>query len=162
MKFYEMSRIGKNLALLALMVFAVMATGFKKPAFYGKDAIVGTWWNEEKTSKIEVYKNGDTYEGKIVWLKNQYEDGSDSKPNLDDKNPDESLRSREIMGLVILTGLEWDDDEWDDGTIYDPKKGDTYSCYAEFEDENDLNTLKFRGFIGISLIGRTSYWTRVQ
>lgn len=157
-----MNRIGKNLTLLALLFATVLTTGFKMPVSYTSDAIVGTWWNQEKTSKIEVYKSGSTYEGKIVWLKSPFEDGSTTKPNLDDKNPDESLRSREILGMVILKDLEWDDDEWDDGTIYDPKKGDTYSCYAEFEDEKDLNTLKFRGFVGISLIGRTSYWTRVK
>jgi len=161
-KLYEMNRIGKNLALVAFLVVAVLASGFKMPAKYSADAIVGTWWNQEKTSKIEVYKKGNEYQGKVVWLKNEFEDGSDTQPNLDDKNPDESLQKREIMGLVILTGLVWDDDEWDDGSIYDPKKGETYSCYAEFEDEDDLNTLKLRGYIGISLIGRTSYWTRVQ
>jgi uncharacterized protein (DUF2147 family) len=62
------------------------------------------------------------------------------------------------MGMLLMTGFKFDgEDEWEDGDIYDPKSGNTYSCYIRFEDEN---TLKVRGFIGISWIGRTTYWTK--
>jgi uncharacterized protein (DUF2147 family) len=62
------------------------------------------------------------------------------------------------MGMLLMTEFEFDgDDEWEDGEIYDPKSGNTYSCYMKFDSEN---VLKVRGFIGISWIGRTTYWTR--
>lgn len=154
--------MGKNLFFVALLGLGVLLTGFDLPENYGADDILGIWWNQEKTSKIEVFKKGDKYHGKIIWLKDEFEDGSTTKPNLDDKNPDASLQSRKVLGLEILTDLEWDDDEWDDGEIYDPKSGNSYSCYAEFEDENNLDRLKLRGYVGFSLIGRTSYWTRIK
>ena len=154
----------KNLMLIAVLFCGVLLSGFNYSVKYSKDDILGICWNQEKTSKIEVYKVGDKYHGKIIWLSPEktFETGSKTEPNLDDKNPDEKLRSRKVLGIEILKGLEWDDDEWDDGEIYDPESGSTYSCYAEFEDDNNLNKLKFRGYIGISLIGRTAYWERVK
>jgi len=154
--------MGKNVLMIALLSIGVLASGFNAPAKLTPDAILGIWWNQEKTSRIEVTKRNDKYYGKIVWLESEFEDGSTTQPNLDDKNPDEKLRSRKVMGLEVLKDLEWDDDEWEDGTIYDPKSGNEYSCYAEFEDENNTNVLKLRGYVGFSLIGRTSYWTRFK
>lgn len=126
------------------------------------DNILGVWLNEDKDAHVKVYKEGGEYFGKIVWLKepNREETG---KPKLDRENEDESLRSRPVMGLLLLRNFEFDgDDEWEDGKIYDPKNGSTYKCYMEFEDEDDLDKLKVRGYIGFSLIGRTTYWTRVR
>jgi uncharacterized protein (DUF2147 family) len=78
---------------------------------------------------------------------------------MDTKNPDESLRSRVLMGSVILTDLKWDEDEWNDGEIYDSKSGNTYSCFARM---NDDGTLFFKGYIGFSLIGRNTTWSRYK
>lgn len=64
------------------------------------------------------------------------------------------------MGLVILNNLKYDGDgEYEDGQIYDPKSGKTYSASAELVNKNQLD---LRGYVGISLIGRTSSWTRAQ
>ena len=119
------------------------------------DDILGVWYNQEKTAKVEIFKAGDKYDGKIVWLKDPMRDG---KPKLDKENEDEDLRSRPILGLEILKGFEFDDDEWEDGTIYDPKNGETYSCYIT----KDGDKLNVRGFVGFALIGRTSVWTKAE
>lgn len=119
------------------------------------DDILGVWYNQEKTAKVEIFKAGDKYDGKIVWLKEPMRDG---KPKLDKENEDEDLRNRPIMGLEILKGFEFDDDEWEDGTIYDPKNGETYSCYIT----KDGDKLNVRGFVGFALIGRTSVWTKAE
>ncbi len=64
------------------------------------------------------------------------------------------------MNLVILTGLSFDkNNKYDGGRIYDPKSGNTYSCKGELRNNN---TLALRGFVGVSLIGRTDTWTRVR
>ncbi len=66
------------------------------------------------------------------------------------------------MGLELLKEFEFDgDDEWEDGGIYDPKRGKTYSCWMKFTNDTK-NKLKVSGFIGVSLIGSTTYWTRVE
>ena len=126
------------------------------------DDILGIWLNEDKDAHVEIYKENGKYFGKIVWLETPIRPET-GKPKLDRENEDESLRSRPVMGLLLLNDFEFDgDDEWEDGTVYDPKNGNTYKCYMEFEDEDDKDILKVRGYIGFSLLGRTTYWTRVK
>ena len=120
------------------------------------DKIVGIWWNDEKTSKIEVEKVDGKYIGTIVYMiPEKYENGL---PPKDDENPDESLRNRSIIGLQILGGFIYNakDTEWKDGTIYDPKSGKTYDCYAWLENDE---LLKLKGFVaGIRWMGKSSEW----
>jgi len=121
------------------------------------DAIVGVWKNGEGTGMVKIFKNGDKYQGKIVWLKvpNDPETG---KPKLDKNHPDEKVRSRPVLGLINTWGFVYKGDKtWDEGNIYDPKNGSTYDCTIRMKDNN---TLEVRGYIGISLIGRTDTWTR--
>lgn len=119
----------------------------KKP-----DAILGEWTNPAKDAKFEIYKKGDVYFGKIIWGT-----GGDTK---DAKNPDPKLRSRDLVGLTILSDFTFDgDDQWEDGTIYDPKDGKTYSCVLTLVSSDKLDV---RGFLGISLFGRTETWTRIN
>jgi uncharacterized protein (DUF2147 family) len=121
------------------------------------DDIVATWLTSGKEpAKIQIYKSVERYYGKITWLK--YPEVNGKQP-LDINNPDKTKRNTPIIGLVILKGFRFDDDEWEDGKVYDPKSGKTYSCYLSLRDKN---TLKIRGYVGISLIGRTEIWTRVS
>ena len=63
------------------------------------------------------------------------------------------------MGLVILRDFVYDEEYvWEDGEIYNPKDGKTYSCKMELS--KDKNTLEVRGYVGISLFGKTNTWTR--
>jgi len=144
----------KTLLNFALSVIFILTAYIVKAG--DGDHLLGLWFNHEKDSKIEIYKNGDKYYGKIVWLEEPNEE--DGTPKIDDENPDEKLQNRPIMGLNILTDFVYDgDDTWEDGEIYNPRDGKTYSCYLELLSEERL---KVRGFIGISLIGKTNYWTR--
>jgi uncharacterized protein (DUF2147 family) len=125
------------------------------------DDILGVWLNEDEDAHIKITNNGGKYFGEIIWLKEPIDEET-GKPKLDDENEDESLRTRPVLGLMLLTNFEFDGkDEWEDGKIYDPKNGKTYSCYIEFKDETQ-DLLKVRGYIGFSMIGRTTYWTRVE
>lgn len=121
------------------------------------DAILGSWKNGEGTGIIQIVKNGEKYQGKIIWLKEPI-DSETGKPKLDKHHPDEKNHSRPVMGLTNMWGFSYTGNkEWTGGKIYDPKNGKTYSCKIAMENNN---TLKVRGFIGISLIGRTDTWTR--
>ena len=125
------------------------------------DDILGVWLNEDKDAHVQAYKDGGKYFGEIIWLKTPIDEET-GKPKLDDENEDEALRERPILGLLLLKNFEFDgDDEWEKGRIYDPKNGKTYKCYLEFHDE-DTDELKVRGYIGFSMLGRTTYWTRVK
>ncbi len=121
------------------------------------DAIIGSWKNGEGTGIIQIYKNGNKYQGKITWLK-EPNDPETGKPKLDIKHPDEKNHSRPVLGLVNMWGFTYSGDgEWTGGKIYDPKNGKTYSCKMSLGKNNTLNV---RGFIGVSLIGRTDVWTK--
>jgi uncharacterized protein (DUF2147 family) len=121
--------------------------------------ITGTWLNKDKDAHIKIYSSYGKFYGQIVWLKvpNDPETG---KPKLDKHNPDAALKTKPVMNLIILKDLEFDadDQEWDDGEIYDPKSGNDYSLTCTLKDKN---TMELRGYMGISLLGRTDIWTRV-
>ena len=140
-----------------LFLTAVFISGNLLAQSYKADDIIGIWFNEEKDAKVEIYKENGKYYGKVIWL-NEPNEPATGLPKLDDENDDESLRSRPVMGLILVKDFNYDGDGlYEDGEIYDPKNGSTYSCYMEFE---SMDKLKVRGYIGISLIGRTTYWTR--
>jgi uncharacterized protein (DUF2147 family) len=115
-----------------------------------QDAVVGVWFNAEKDGKVQIYKQGDKYFGKIVWAKT---------PRKDTENPDPKLKNNDLMGKVILNDFKYTGKNWEDGTIYDPKNGKTYSCIIKSKGPNSLD---IRGFIGFSLLGRTTNWTKAQ
>lgn len=140
----------KKLGLVvALMAFTCVS--------YAQKITDGIWWNEEKTSRVQFYEQNGKIYGKIVWLKEPTENG---KPKTDKNNPKEDLRSKPLMGLVFLKGFEKDGDNyWEDGTIYDPRNGKTYSSEMKLVNADQLDV---RGYIGISLIGRTSEFTRYK
>ncbi len=144
------------LMLLATVLFALPNVVAQKVS---EDDVLGTWLNEDEDAHIQVTKRDNKFFGKVIWIKDPI-DPETGKEKLDKLNPDESLRSRPRLGLEILTNFEYDgDDRWDSGKIYDPKSGKTYSCYIKYLDQDKL---KIRGFIGVSLIGKTTYWTRVK
>jgi uncharacterized protein (DUF2147 family) len=116
---------------------------------------IGVWKNEDAT--FEIFENQGKLSGKIIALKEPQT--PEGKEKMDIHNPDPTKRARPIVGLVFMSGFSKKSDaRWEDGTIYDPKTGNTYSGSMELEGPE---TIKVRGFIGISLMGRTDVWTRV-
>jgi len=125
------------------------------PVFAQKDAdkVVGLWLNEEKDGKVEIFKKNEKYFGKI--------NTKSSPKEFDDKNPDPKLQKRKLIGLEIMGNFVYEGDHvWEDGYIYDPKNGKTYSCKMTLE--KDGKTLNIRGYIGVSMFGRTTVWTKVN
>lgn len=138
-----------------VLVFLTLLSSSSFSRDFSADDIVGFWLTKEKRAVIEVYKNGNKYEGKLVWLIDLHT--GKRKEILDDKNPDEKLQKRKLLGLINLSGFKFEDNEWVDGNIYDPKKGKTYSAKMKLENKNELH---LRGYIGVPMFGRTSVWTR--
>lgn len=125
-------------------------------ASYAQD-VVGKWKLEDGSAIVEVYREGDSFNGKIVWLQNPTE--SDGSPAKDGNNPDKSLRSRQLIGLNMLSGLKKTGNEYSGGSIYDPGNGKTYNCSMKVEG----NVLKVRGSLDKKgLLGRTMDWFRVK
>ena len=123
------------------------------------DEVTGIWYNEEKDARFEIYGEDGAYFAKIVWLEEPI-DPETGEPKVDDENPDEDKQNRPLKGLVFMKDFVFEKEGlWEDGEIYDPKSGKTYDCYLKLESPDKL---KVRGYIGISIIGRTSYWTRAE
>lgn len=145
----------KRSLLVSLFLFCKL---FAPYALAQTDLLInGLWYNEERTSKIRIYKASDgKYYGKIVWLKVSEEGG---KPRTDRYNFNKYKRNDSLLGLVILTGFTKETEKlYDDGSIYDPKNGKTYSCKINYAD----GRLSVCGYIGFSLVGRTTIWTKAE
>jgi uncharacterized protein (DUF2147 family) len=115
------------------------------------DKIIGDWVTGDKSGYVRIYKQGGKYFGKII--------GGNTPELKDVKNDDPKLRNRDLLNVVILTNLEFIDGKWENGKIYDPQSGNTYKCIMWMKD-ND--TLEVKGYVGISLFGRTETWVRIK
>lgn len=135
-----------------VMMFSVCIAFAQK-----SDDILGKWQNPSGEDHILIYKTGDKYFGKLDWIKHPNDE--QGNPKTDKNNPDKALQSRPDLGLELLKGFTCKGENiYEDGTIYDPKSGRTYGCKMTLTD----NMLKIRGYIGISLFGRSEIWTRVK
>ncbi|MFM7193617.1 MAG: DUF2147 domain-containing protein [Bacteroidota bacterium] len=143
------------LIILALVMYTIHPTLAQSAE---ADGILGVWESGSGKARVKIDKMGDKYVGRIVWLREPLNE--EGKPKVDKNNPDEKLRSAPLLGYRMLRDFIYAGDKrWEDGTIYDPENGSTYSCEINMTDEN---TLDVRGFIGVSMFGRTDVWKRVQ
>ena len=138
------------------MIFKIILFAYILVNSYQTNQIEGVWITQDdetgkKKSEVLLYKNEGKLYGKILNLLLEEDKG---KLCVNCKGENKNLA---IEGMVIVEGLELNGKTWEEGTILDPKSGKTYSCYITFENNN---TLKVRGYIGFSLLGRTQKWIR--
>lgn len=137
------------LSLLALAIAAPAAAQSAK-------APTGLWLTENKRSAIELYRcsaDKPLLCGKIAWI-------IDGGMQFDTKNPDTSRRGAPLCGMTILSNLRMDSPgKWSGGTVYKADDGDTYDAKMTVLGDDKV---EMRGFMGISLLGKTQSWTRVS
>lgn len=128
------------------MPFASFANGSS-----GKARILGQWISEQQNLIVEVYQLGAEYKAKIIWA--LYKKDSKSS-TYDVKNPNPALRSRNVIGMEVLEGLSYCEQDacWKDGNIYDATSGKTWSASARIDGQG---TLVVRGYWGFELFGKT-------
>lgn len=148
----------KITSVISLLIVITMLAGLTASAQKHKaDDILGTWLNEEATGKVTLYKENGKYFGKLVWLREPNSKAT-GLPRTDIKNPDDNLKKTPLIGMINMKNFSFDGDvEWSGGTIYDPKNGKTYKCNIQFETPTKL---KIRGYVGVSMLGRNTYWTK--
>lgn len=148
----------KNVLSLLLAVASLIATN----ALAG-DEIVGIWHTAQDKSQVQIFKSNGRYFGRIISLKDPNwpandELGQGGKPKTDRRNPNHSLRGRPIVGLQLMNDFEAaGKGRWDGGKVYDPESGKTYKGKITLVNPNRL---ELRGYVGVSLFGRTEIWTR--
>jgi len=135
------------MSILATLAHVLMAQA---------DGITGTWLIEAQDAKIEIYKSGTKYFGKMIWLTPDKDDLG--KPLTDSENPDPAKRKQPLLGLIIIHDMVFGKEEWN-GKIYDPESGKTYQAQIEMP---NAETLKLRGYIGSPIFGRTETWKRTR
>ncbi|MBC8173052.1 MAG: DUF2147 domain-containing protein [Chitinophagales bacterium] len=118
------------------------------------DAIIGKWKSEDKKTVVEIYKQGNVYLGKIVWIA-QPIDTDTGKPRTDIENPDPAKRNVPLIGLVVMRNLQFKDGFWKDGEIYNSGNGETYDGDIWLEN-NDLLKMKAYWYF----MSQTESWTR--
>ncbi|WP_156299355.1 DUF2147 domain-containing protein [Streptobacillus canis] len=150
-----MKKIFYFLTILLMPLFAMAA---KEDAF-------GRWITETSSAGanriiVDIYeKNGKVY-GKIYQLTERFDDKGELKKDVN--NPDKSKQSRTLEGIDFVSGFVYNDSNntYEDGKIYDPSTGKTYSCYMVLQENG---TLKVRGHLpGLTLIGKTQTWKRYK
>ncbi len=120
---------------------------------------VGTWKTiDDVTNKpkslVEITEVNGKLVGKITEL---FRDPTEEQNPLCDKCKG-TLHNKPIKGLVILWNLSKDGDEWNGGSIMDPKTGKIYK--AKIAVENGGQDMAVRGYLGFSMFGRSQTWHR--
>ena len=120
--------------------------------------VVGKWKTiddetGEAKSIVEIYKENGKIYGKVVEILNP------SKRNGVCEKCDDHRKDKPILGMVIINGLEKDDDEYEGGKILDPQKGKEYKCKI-WLDEDNKDKLYVRGYV--AFLYRTQNWYRVE
>ncbi len=144
------------LILTAMLVLSAASFAQKLPA----DKIIGVWESVDSEVKLrfEFYQSEGKYFGKLLYASNMFE--ADGKtPKKDFKNPDEKLRGRSRYGITNITNLSYKDGEYIDGNLYNPQEGRNYIVKARLRNANEMD---FRGYLGISLLGKTMRFKRIQ
>jgi uncharacterized protein (DUF2147 family) len=152
---------------LTLFPFIVLALFFAAPIARasGPDAIVGAWNTQEHDAVIEIFRCGEKYCGRIKWLREPNytaadNNGKEGLPKADDNNPAQELRDRPLVGLEMMFDFTYTGKNiWKEGRIYNPENGKTYHGIITLVSPN---TLHLRGFFLVSLLGRTTEWTRAD
>lgn len=142
----------KKIIILSILFFVATMQNVSSQTVLGKWKTIDDETGSPK-SVVELYENNGKIYGKVIQI---LEKGKEDK--LCDQCKGDK-KNKPIKGMVIISGLSKNDDEWDGGKILDPKSGKEYKCVIILESDNKL---KVRGYVGISLLGRTQYWTRIN
>lgn len=145
-----MPKAGAIAVMLTLMPLGVAADGMSPKGY----------WLTENGKAIVKFAECDQTKicGHIVWTANPRDDSG--KLKLDVENPDPALRTQPVCGIRLIGEMQSvSSTKFEDGWVYNPRSGDTYSAEVQVLSSGQL---KMRGYLGISLLGSSQTWTRVK
>jgi uncharacterized protein (DUF2147 family) len=125
------------------------------------DSPVGTWQTiDDHTGHpkalVQIAQDGDgSLNGKVIKGL-----GPNDQPGRRCTACTDARKDQPILGMTIINDMKKDGDGWDHGQILDPENGKVYKCKMHLEDGG--NKLVVRGYIGVSLLGRSQTWVRQQ
>ena len=151
----------KTASLTQRFIFVIMAFVFAMPLSYAQTlSPTGLWQTvDDKTgqprSLIRIEENNGTLTAPVEKGLLATDTGNAVCHKCSDDRKDQP-----IIGMNIVRGLKKNGDQYDGGTILDPDNGKVYKCKMQLDKTG--NQLEVRGYIGISLVGRSQIWTRVE
>jgi uncharacterized protein (DUF2147 family) len=155
-----MLTMGLALAGLGMPILYLALAASPATAAEAATTPIGVWATVGGGSHVKIEDCGGKLCGTIIWLKQPL--NKQGKDKVDSENPDPGLRTRKIAGLALLSGFTQDQSNskvWTGGEIYDPVDGKTYSCNLTVQDPR---TLRVRGYVGLSIFGKTQIWSRAE
>ena len=140
---------------------ALAAAVIMAPAFADDASPVGLWKNIDDVSGkpkalIRITESNGVLQGKIEKL---------FRPADQEQNPKcdkctDARKDQPIIGMLLLSGLKKEGDEYTGGEIVDPENGKVYKSKMELADGG--KKLKVRGYIGVPMLGRSQTWLRQE
>ena len=133
--------------------FLVITLIVSAAAQYNSDGITGRWMSMENNLEVEIYKTGNEFKARVVWFDDSDDKSRPMNGRCDRKNPNEALRNRKLIGLEVMHGLMYkaDDNEWQNGRIYDASSGKDWNAKAWLTNDG---LLKVRGFWHFEFLGQ--------
>ncbi|MEO8720292.1 MAG: DUF2147 domain-containing protein [Ginsengibacter sp.] len=146
-----------KLFFLSVVMITVVQKSFSQN---NPDQIIGSWMSAENNLEVEIFKAGDNYNAKVVWIDDSDDKSRPMNTRCDFRNPDETLRKRKIIGLVVMNGLIYNEEnnDWEQGKIYDPHSGKDWNAKVCFT-KNGL--LKVRGYWSFQLLGKDLLFRKI-
>ncbi|HZX26395.1 MAG TPA: DUF2147 domain-containing protein [Telluria sp.] len=143
------------LAGIGMLAFAMAG------AWADESSPVGLWKNIDDVSGkpralIRITETNGVLQGRIEKLFR--EPNEDANPKCDKCS--DYRKDQPVVGMLILTGLKKDGDEYNGGDILDPNNGKIYRSKLHLVDGG--RKLNVRGYIGLPMLGRTQTWLRQE
>ncbi len=136
----------KTILIISFLIISFSSKINSKVSIDEAEKIVGIWFTDDKTSKIQIYKNESQYFGKIIWMAS--------------KASKEELKVKPKVGYQIFRKFTFEGKNvWSGGQVSDPRSGMTVSGKMTLKDENTLNV---RGYVGTPMFGKTVVLLRVE
>ena len=133
-----------KLPLIALIIYSLFS--FKNVPIEESEKIVGVWFTENNSSKIQIYKADNQYFGKIIWLAS--------------KSEKEDLKTKLTLGYQIFRKFTNESKNLcSGGQVSDPRSGMTVSGKMTLKDNQTLNV---RGYLGTPMFGKTVILKRAE
>lgn len=139
-----------KVAVLIALLLVVLASAF--PVTASSLDVFGTYWVEDRGSKVEITDCGDGSPcGKVTWI------DPDTLPPNETPETVKTKKGKNILGLKILHGFKKKKNDWRSGKIYSPKADKTYSSRLKRLDDG---TLQVKGCI--AFLCETQIWTEAE
>ena len=150
----------RGLKALIVIVFTILHGPVYVHGQAPADNIVGKWMSSQRNVIVEIFKETNTYQGRVVWFDDSDNKSSPMNERIDQNNPNPALRKQKVIGLIVLRYLTYDamENRWENGKIYDVQSGKKWDSSVWITKDG---LLKVKGYWHFEIFGKTMTFKRV-